>query len=378
MLKLEQLSYWEKKTYFEEVDFLVIGAGIVGSSTALHLRKQYQTAKILVVERNFLPAGASTKNAGFACFGSVTELIDDLSKMSENEVWETVSNRWEGLQYLRALIGDSNLDFQGLGSWDLIRNDENATLQKCIELLPYLNGKIEAITGVQNVYSLDKNVKEKFGFNGIESGFYNKLEGQIDTGKMMVKFHQLLAKNEIHLLTGIDILELHSMENKVEIDSNIGKFYASKVAICVNGFAQRFLPKDDILPARAQVIITKKIENLPFKGTFHYQEGYYYFRNIHDRVLFGGGRNLDFKGETTTELKNSDIILNQLEKLLKEIILPNTAFEIDYVWSGIMGVGKTKKPIIELVKPNIAVGVRMGGMGVAIGSVVGRDVANLL
>jgi glycine/D-amino acid oxidase-like deaminating enzyme len=378
MLKLEQLSYWEKKTYFEELDFLVIGAGIVGSSTALHLRKDYPTAKILVVERNFLPAGASTKNAGFACFGSVTELIDDLSKMSENEVWETVSNRWEGLQYLREIIGDTNLDFQGLGSWDLIRNDENSTLEKCIELLPYLNQKIEAITGVQNVYSLDKNIREKFGFQSIQSGFHNLLEGQIDTGKMMVKFHQLLSERGIHLLTGIEITELQSTENEVLIHSNIGNFRAKKVAICVNGFAQRFLPKNDILPARAQVIITKKIANLPFKGTFHYQEGYYYFRNIYDRVLFGGGRNLDFEGETTTEIENSDIILNQLEKLLKEIILPNTAFDIDYAWSGIMGVGKTKKPIIELVKPNIAVGVRMGGMGVAIGSVVGRDVAKLL
>ena len=378
MLKLEQLSYWEKKTYFEELDFLVIGAGIVGSSTALHLRKQYPTAKILVVERNFLPAGASTKNAGFACFGSVTELIDDLTKMSENEVWETVSNRWEGLQYLREMIGDSNLDFQGLGSWDLIRNDENATLQKCKESLPYLNGKIEAITGVQNVYTVDKNVKDNLDFNGIQSGFYNKLEGQIDTGKMMVKFHQLLSEQGIHLLTGIEIKELYSTEKEVEIHCNIGDFKASKVAICVNGFAQKFLPKDDVLPARAQVIITKKIDNLPFKGTFHYQEGYYYFRNIHDRVLFGGGRNLDFAGETTTEIENSDIILNHLKKLLKEIILPNTAFEIDYSWAGIMGVGKTKKPIIELVKPNIAVGVRMGGMGVAIGSIVGRDVAKLL
>jgi hypothetical protein len=181
MLKLEQLSYWEKKTYFEELDFLVIGAGIVGSSTALHLRKDYPTAKILVVERNFLPAGASTKNAGFACFGSVTELIDDLSKMSENEVWETVSNRWEGLQYLREIIGDTNLDFQGLGSWDLIRNDENSTLEKCIELLPYLNQKIEAITGVQNVYSLDKNIREKFGFQSIQSGFHNLLDGEISS-----------------------------------------------------------------------------------------------------------------------------------------------------------------------------------------------------
>jgi gamma-glutamylputrescine oxidase len=378
MLKLDQLSYWEKKTYFEELDFLVIGAGIVGSSTALHLRKQYPAAKILVVERNFLPAGASTKNAGFACFGSVTELIDDLSKMPENEVWETISNRWEGLQYLRELIGDANLDFQGIGSWDLIRNDENSTLEKCLEYLPYLNQKIEAITGVQNVYSLDNNVKEKFGFNAIQSAFHNQLEGQIDTGKMMVKFHQLLSAKGIHLLTGIEVLEIQSTEKQVEIQSNIGTFYTSKVAICVNGFAQRFLPKNDILPARAQVIVTKKIDNLPFKGTFHYQEGYYYFRNIDDRVLFGGGRNLDFQGETTTEIENSDVILNQLENLLKEIILPKTPFEIDYAWAGIMGVGKTKKPIVELVKPNIAVGVRMGGMGVAIGSIVGKNVAKLL
>ena len=155
MLKLEQLSYWEKKTYFEELDFLVSGAGIVGSSTALHLRQKYPAAKILVVERNFLPAGASTKNAGFACFGSVTELIDDLSKMSENDVWETVAERWEGLKYLRELLGDANLDFQGFGSWDLIRNDENSTLEKCLEKLPYLNQRIATITGVQNVYSLD-------------------------------------------------------------------------------------------------------------------------------------------------------------------------------------------------------------------------------
>lgn len=378
MLKLEQLSYWEKKTYFEELDFLVIGAGIVGSSAALHLRKQYPTAKILVVERNFLPAGASTKNAGFACFGSVTELLDDFSKISENEVWETVAHRWEGLQYLRELIGDENLDLKALGSWDLIRTDEDATLEKSLQYLPYLNQQIDAITGVQNVYSLDKNVKEKFGFNSIQAAFHNQLEGQIDTGKMMVKFHQLLSENGIHLLTGIEILELKSIQNQVEVQSNIGNFNASKVAVCVNGFAQRFLPKNDILPARAQVLITKKIDNLPFKGTFHYQEGYYYFRNIHDRVLFGGGRNLDFAGETTTEIENSTIILNQLEKLLREIILPYTSFEIDYSWAGIMGVGKTKKPIIELVKPNIAVGVRMGGMGVAIGSIVGKDVAKLL
>ncbi len=92
MLNIEELSYWERKTYFEEVDFLIIGAGIVGYSAALELREKYPHAKILILERGFLPSGASTKNAGFACFGSATELLDDLTRMDEDKVWSTVQN----------------------------------------------------------------------------------------------------------------------------------------------------------------------------------------------------------------------------------------------------------------------------------------------
>jgi hypothetical protein len=42
-----------------------------------------------------------------------------------------------------------------------------------------------------------------------------------------------------------------------------------------------------------------------------------------------------------------------------------------------MGVGSEKKPIIEK-KLNYVVGVRMGGMGIAIGSKVGEELAHLL
>lgn len=378
MLILDHLSYWEKKTYFEEIDFLVIGAGIVGSSTALHLRKKYPKAKILVLERGYLPAGASTKNAGFACFGSVTELIDDLSRMPEEDVWETVALRWEGLNYLREIIGDQQLDFQPLGSWDLLRPGEDLIYKNCREKLDYLNAKTEKITGEKQVYSEDKNGVREFGFGSIETGFKNRLEGQIDTGKMMRRYHQILSENDILVLSGIEVQALEPSENEVLVRLSVGEIKVGKVAICVNGFAKQFLQEEDIRPARAQVIITKPIANLPFEGTFHYQEGFYYFRNIHNRVLFGGGRNLDFEGETTTKLENSEIIVNQLKRFMKEIILPSTPFEIDYSWAGIMGFGQTKKPIVKLHHPRIAIGIRLGGMGVAIGSLIGKEVAEKL
>lgn len=378
MLPIDKLSYWERKTYFENIDFLVIGSGIVGSSTALHLRRQYPDAKILVVERGYLPSGASTRNAGFACFGSATELIDDLDKMPESEVWETVALRWEGLKYLRELIGDQNLDFQKLGSWDLLRPGDDRVYSRSIEKLAYLNRNIEVITGEKDVYSEDNDVARKFGFASVETGFYNRLEGQIDTGKMMVRYHQLLAENHILLLGGIEVRSVEPSENSVSVALSIGDIKVGKVAICVNGFAQQFLPAEDVRPARAQVVITKPVPGLKLAGTFHYQEGFYYFRNIHDRVLFGGARNLDFEGETTTELENTELITAQLRKLLREIILPHTPFGIDYHWAGIMGMGKTKKPIVKNVHPRIAVGVRLGGMGVAIGSLIGKETAKLL
>lgn len=376
MLNIQQLSYWERNTYFDQIDFVVLGAGIVGCSTALHLRKKYPAAKIVILERGFLPMGASTKNAGFACFGSVTELIDDLSHIPEDEVWLTVQKRWEGLIYLKEVIGEQNMDFQNNGSWDLI--DEHTDEHPYKEKLPFLNDKIARITNQKSVYSQEESIGQKFGFQKIKSSFYNRLEGQIDTGKLMLRYHELMLENDIILLNGIDVKHIQCKATEVLVESNIGEIKTAKMAICVNGFAQLLLPELEVKPARAQVLITKEIENLKINGTFHYQQGYYYFRNIGKRILFGGGRNLDIQGETTSEFDTTELIRNDLSQKLHEIILPNTHVEIDYFWSGIMGVGETKKPIVKLYHQNVAIGVRMGGMGVAIGSLVGKECAEIL
>jgi glycine/D-amino acid oxidase-like deaminating enzyme len=123
------------------------------------------------------------------------------------------------------------------------------------------------------------------------------------------------------------------------------------------------------------VILTDPITNLKINGTFHYEKGYYYFRNIQNRVLLGGGRNLDFTTETTTSFGTNSKIKDKLISDLNQFILPNQEFSIAMEWSGIMAFGKDKMPILQRNKKNIAVGVRLGGMGIAIGSKVGEQVA---
>ena len=99
-------SFWENKTYFRDLDLIVIGSGIVGLSAAIAFKNKYKKSKILVLERGVLPSGASTKNAGFACFGSVSELISDLKNNDAATVWETVEMRIKGLQLLKETLGE--------------------------------------------------------------------------------------------------------------------------------------------------------------------------------------------------------------------------------------------------------------------------------
>jgi gamma-glutamylputrescine oxidase len=188
---------------------------------------------------------------------------------------------------------------------------------------------------------------------------------------------KLAIKKNIKILNNCQVEGFEDVNNKVEIKTNHFNLNASKLLIATNGFASELL-EETVKPARAQVLITKPIKGLKIKGTFHLEQGYYYFRNINNRILLGGGRNLDFKAEETTSLEQTALIQNKLEDLLKTTILPKTDFEIDQRWSGIMGVGQTKNPIVKQITNNVFCGVRLGGMGIAIGSLIGKELADLL
>ncbi|MFY9242037.1 MAG: FAD-dependent oxidoreductase [Polaribacter sp.] len=364
-------SYWELKEWFTNIDFTIVGSGIVGLNCALQLKKSHPKAKVLILEKGMLPQGASTKNAGFACFGSLSEIIDDLNSHTEQEVFNLVDKRWKGLQLLRKNLGDKNIDFQKNKGFELY--ESKMFFSACISKKHQINKLLKPIFK-SDVFSISDNM---FGFQKVHQQYIvNNFEGQIDTGKMASELLRKVQENGVKILNNISVESFIDIEDKIHVKTNRLDFYTKKLFIATNGFASQLL-EENVQPARAQVLITKPIKNLHIKGTFHLDKGYYYFRNIDNRILFGGGRNLDFKTEETTEFGETQIIQNKLETILKEIILPNASFEIEHRWSGIMGVGNQKNAIVKQLSNNVFCGVRLGGMGVAIGSLVGKDLADL-
>ena len=368
------LSYWELKNWFTNVDYTVVGSGIVGLHAALRLRERFPESKILVLEKGVLPQGASTKNAGFACFGSISEIIDDLETHSEQEVIDLIKKRWEGLQLLRKRLGDKALDFKSYGGYELFLKDAESTYAECIEKLPFINGVLKPLFKAA-VFAKEEN---RFGFSGIQQHLvFNPFEAQIDTGNMMQALLKNAVSANILILNQQTVTGYLDKGNEVEVALGDFSFRTQKLLFATNGFANA-LTNAAVIPARAQVLITEPIADLVIKGTFHLDKGYYYFRNIGNRILLGGGRNLDFEAENTTTFGHTEIVQKKLEQLLKEVILPNQKFKIAHRWSGIMGIGARKNPIVSQLSDNVYCGVRLGGMGVAIGSLVGTELADLI
>ncbi|MEO1011930.1 MAG: FAD-dependent oxidoreductase [Bacteroidota bacterium] len=367
------LSYWEYKTWLSNVDFTIVGSGIVGLSCALRLREKHPGSKIVVLEKGILPQGASTKNAGFACFGSISEILSDLHLQTQGPVFDLIRQRWEGLEYLRHLLGDRKIDFQRHGGHEIFLSHQLESFGRCIDKLDGINEWLSPIFGSEP-FKLSRN---NFGFHKVLKNLVtHRFEGQLDTGKMMLALLALAGKKKIIILNSITVKDFSERNNYVDIDTDHFTFKAGRLFVASNGFAHQLI-KANVKPARAQVLITKPIKDLHIKGTFHLEEGYYYFRNIHNRILLGGGRNLDFKGEETSTFGNTTLIQNRLETLLSEVILPGTPVEVERRWSGIMGIGQKKSPIVKQVSNRVFCGVRLGGMGVAIGSSVGRDLADI-
>lgn len=374
------LSYWERES-FTSYDHTVIGAGIVGLSTAIELKSRYPSARVLVLERGLLPTGASSRNAGFACMGSVTELLDDLETIDETEVVALFESRKKGLEGLRRRLGDQAIRYREEGSYELISTREESALEK----IEYLNKLLLPVTGIP-AFELANDKIVQFGFSKeyARALIRNTCEGSLHTGKMLSALNELALKTGIEIKTGAEMIAFEEDKEHVVLQLRDGfrnetlELKTSSLVLCTNAFTPQLMPEEDVIPGRGQVLITKPVEGLKFKGIFHFDKGYYYFREIDGRVLLGGGRNLDFEGERTTIFELSAAIQSELERKLSEIILPDTPFEIDQRWSGIMAFGVTKHPIVRAFTNRVYGAFRMGGMGVALGTEAARQVADLV
>jgi gamma-glutamylputrescine oxidase len=376
-----QISIWEKETFFAPQDVIIIGSGFVGLWSAFYLKKKHPKLKISIIERGLIPTGASTRNAGFACFGSLSEVIHDAQMMGTDKMLELVEMRYKGLERIQKHFGEENIDFDLCGGYELYDHSGKVSPEQLQHNIDYINSLLKPVTGTKKTYKLTDDKIGLFGFGNTEHLVKNNLEGYLHSGKLVQALLLRVQSMGVQVFNSLEIKSFQRINNHFELTTDQPvNLSTNQLLLCTNAFTKTLFPEIDIIPARGQVLLTSPIENLSWKGTFHSDEGYYYFRNLDNRVLLGGARNKAFAEEETTDMNTSDFIQHELEKYLDEVVLPNHKgqYEIEHRWAGIMAMGSEKLPTVKEIEPNIFCAVRMSGMGVALAPVVGQQIAQMM
>jgi len=378
-MDINYFSYWEKDTWFTDIDLAIVGSGIVGLSSAWFIKRKHPEWKVLVLESGVLPHGATTRNAGFACFGSLSEIVADLILYGEEKMIELVRWRWEGLQALLSLHNKREIDYWNMGGYELFTGEDDELWESSRGEMRNINRLLRTELGFdQDVFQEAGQDKiARMGLKGVKQMLYNPFEGQLHSGRLMQSLITKCMQEGVLLLNNTRLNSFENTDAGVQLDTTNGTVSAERLLVCNNGFARQLIPDLEVLPARGQILVTAPIEDLPLRGAFHHQQGYNYFRNVGDRVLLGGGRHRDLPGEETVEMLVTESIQEYLEKLLREVIIPGREYTIEHRWSGIMGLGPEKSPIIRQLSERVWCAVRMGGMGVAIGTNMGKKAAEM-
>lgn len=374
-----QVSIWEKESFYAPKDVIIAGSGFVGLWCAYYLKKQFPKLSITIIERGIIPTGASTRNAGFACFGSATELLEDTLNMGEGKMLELVEMRYQGLEHILKTFKSSAINFEICGGYELFTDENEMPGKELAAKLKNLNAVLNKVIHKKNTFKLsDKKIK-KFGFHQVSHLIENKLEGYLHSGKLCQALLQLVHEAGVTVLNSIEIKGYEQIGEHVVLYTNQHvHLTCSKLLVCTNGFAKQLLPELNIVPARGQILVTSEIPDLKLKGTFHYDGGYYYFRNLGKRILLGGARNKALDEETSSEMTTTEKIQKELEHFLSTYILPGKDYLITDRWSGIMGIGPDKMPVTQKISENIFCAVRLGGMGVALAPVIAQKMVQLM
>jgi len=367
-------SWWEK-CYWDKVDIVVAGAGITGLQVADAIKRRNPGWRVIVLERDPLALGASSRNAGFACFGSLTEFLEDIDRGGEAAALELAEKRYRGLLRLREKMGDQAIGFQRSGSLEVFTVRDRET--EAIDRLETVNRLFEGITGESDTLRIEPTQQLKMQVT--PRGIRNTHEGVVQTDLLLKALRQRALEAGVELYGGMEITRVETASDGMEIQAGRHAIRARQIVWCTNAWAGKFLPFDSHAPARGQVLVTRPVEGLALSGAYFFNAGYTYFRTLGgNRLLLGGFRDADPEGENNYSPETGGAVWAALEEFLRRVIFPGRPVEIDMAWAGTMSMGVHRAPRVERIDANQVICAGMSGMGVALAAQVAEDAAQIV
>jgi glycine/D-amino acid oxidase-like deaminating enzyme len=342
-----------------EVDFLVIGAGLVGCAAAHFAASAGK--KVVIVDSREVGLGASSRNAGFMLTGLDSyyhRAIEEYGHAVTHEMWR-LSLRTHA--YWRDIIQKHRVPMISCGSMLLAETPEEAK-------------DLETATRAMESDGLPA---EYLPHDPLGRGYYAAIRQAHDAAVQPYLLTRavfaesgadLVANNEVYAIRPFDA-------QTVEVETRLFRFRAAYVMICTNAYSAQIHPyfKGKVIPTRAQCLVTDPLPNSPILGTCGYSDyGFMYYRDTFDgRLLIGGGRKQNKPAEHDTM---DDRVTDGVQRILDQYLVDRFPELLDVRvsrrWSGIMGFTPDGLPLVGTLPdlPRVGFAVGFNGHGLALGA----------
>lgn len=355
------ISYWQKNAIEQKFDVAIIGAGFTGLATAMFLKEKNPKLNIGVFEKKLAHSAASVRNAGFACYGSPSEVLADIHSKGEQQAIDLLLDRWNGIQYIKNEFGEQ-IKIDNSGGTEIFTKNESILFEKTKDELVYLNEVIKYKLNFEPYY-FDENPKH---FKSKVHSIRIKAEFGVNPLELWQALYLKVLNTGVQVFDNCDV-KTDDQNTFFVNDIQDYKIKANNFVIAVNGLDTKLLD-NKVKPARAQVFITKPLKGLAdvVNGNYHVNEGYYYFRMVNNCLLFGGARHIDKQTEQTDKFELNTLIQQHIFDFVNTHICNLKSDDIAHKWVGIMGFSNDGIPKIKQINDATKQIAGMGGMGVAL------------
>ena len=354
------VSHWQRAKQTErEVDFLVVGAGLVGGAAA-YFAHHAHGRDVVVTDARDAGLGASGRNAGFMISGLDTyyhRAIEEYGHATARELWG-LSARSMDLWRMYVRESDFDVPLNECGSMLLAESPEEARELECAARALDADG-IDI-----NYYSRDP----------LRRGFHAGIEQPLDAGvQPYLLARTVMQQSGAEVIANNEVFAIDHADEHVIVHTRQYRFLARYVMLCTNAWSPQIDPwfAGKVVPTRAQCLVTEPLDFTPVPYCGYSDYGYMYYRSTFDgRFLLGGGRQHFKRDENdTTEDRLNPRVQAWLDGYMRKHF-PDVDAPVAHRWSGIMGFSCDGLPLVGTLpgKPRVGFAVGFTGHGLAMGA----------
>lgn len=376
------ISYWlnestqkphRKNNTSNVYDYLVIGAGIAGLSTAYWLEKKFPQSQIAVLDKSTIGFGASGRNAGFMTCGSVLhfqKMHQQWGLSTAQSIW-TFSEKNHQLLFEEIIQNDfKSVDYLKTGSCTVIPTDSDPEKFRSI-----LNTMKNVGINVEMLTAMD--LKKDYAVQSSEGGIEYRHDGVVHPIKLLDQIRKRLKSTDFIL--NEEVLSLQGGSNTI-VTTSKNTYSGGRIFVCLNGYSGQLLPELalSVKPQRGQIIVTEPQAPM-IKGPCYLTQHLCYFRQLPTgEILIGGFRNRDPENENTAQDQITEKIQNALEDFAQHYFLSAQNMKVKYRWSGIMGFTTDEQMMIgeHPQKKNIHLMAGCAGHGMGLSFHAAQNMVN--